>query len=152
MKISLFKSTVARIVEPELQPLGYEMDFDPLEDFEGDIHFDKTLQDGIYITIHFQPSELGSDHVVDFAVNLTRNWYTNKISKEQMLSGYRLHCRLAAFLWIQDRFDPEWEGDHWWHFLTEQDLEAACRNVLEKLFHYGIPWAEDLDSSNPFPV
>lgn len=63
-----------------------------------------------------------------------------------MHSGYILHGRLASWLWIEDRLNPEWESDHWWHFRNEDELEGACCDALDKLLKYGIPWVENLAS------
>ena len=151
MKADLFKSIVAEIVEPELSVFGYAIDLKPPGyDFEGNIWFEKMLQDGIYVMVDFQPRHMELNDLMDFAVNLARNSPMYAIYKNKQLSPkYLLEDRLASVLWIADRNHPEWESDHWWHFLNESELEQACLDVLDKLKEYGIPYLEDLNSKSP---
>jgi hypothetical protein len=151
MKADLFKSIVARIVGPTLSEIGYEVDLNPPGyDFEGEVWFEKTLQEGIYVMIDFQPLEPELNILFEFAINLARNDYSCEVyRKKQTLPGYFLYERLGPWLWIKDRRDPEWRHDHWWHFIDEDALEGACLDALDKLLKYGIPYLEDLSSESP---
>jgi hypothetical protein len=151
MKADLFKSIVARVVGPTLSELGYEVDLNPPGyDFEGEIWFEKMLQEGIYIMIDFQPSGIEPGDFLEFAINLTRNDYSYELRrKKHTLPGYCLDERLGPWLWIKDRRDPEYRHDYWWHFINEDALEKACLDALDRLLKYGIPYLEDLSSESP---
>ena len=74
MDAKLFKKIVARVIEPKLSALGYEMNLNPPGyDFEGDIYFEKWLQEGIHIVINFQPSFPEINKIIRFTVILARN-------------------------------------------------------------------------------
>mgnify|MGYP006885820301 CR=1 FL=1 len=151
MKSEQFKSIITKIVEPELAILGYNVDRNPPSyDEPGDIWFEKIIHDSIFIVIDFQPSWLAPDHTVDFAVNLARNNPSYDVYRKRKGSPeYLLDERLAPWLWTQDRNDPKWKIDYWWHFLNETELENSCRDVLDKLQKFGIPFLENLASKSP---
>jgi hypothetical protein len=146
MNVHGFKSVVANVAGLELLELGYDIDINPSEG-EDLVWFRKTLQPGIRVVIEFQGRGVAPNDVIDLAVNLTRNHYD--YDREDILPGYSLSARLAAWLWIENRLAPQWEGDHWWHFLNEEELENACLDALDKLLKYGIPWVENLASKRP---
>ncbi len=59
--------------------------------------------------------------------------------------------RLGPGLWSQQIK----RGDYWWHFLTEDELEIAYKDILEKLLNFGIPYLENPKSRgwfvDPYP-
>jgi hypothetical protein len=146
MKVHHFKTVVANVANVELLKAGYDGDINPPEG-EDLVWFRKTLRPGIHVVIEFQGSGVALKDVADFAINLTRNHYD--YDREDILPGYSLSARLASWLWIEDRLNPQWESDHWWHFLNEEELENACLDALDKLLKYGIPWVENLASTRP---
>ena len=148
MEPSRFKTTLAKLVEPELAPLGYEINLDPPGfDEQGHVWFERTLDKGVCIIIYFQPYPLGLENFIRFAVNLTRNSFLceERYGGKQHY-GYYLFERLAPWLWIEDRYNPEWSSDYWWHFRNVEELESACQDAVEKLLQYGISFLEDLTS------
>jgi hypothetical protein len=144
MNLHRFKSIVANVASPELLKLGYAIDVNPSEG-EDLVWFRKTLQSGIRVVVEFQGSGIAPNDVIDFAVNLTRNYY----DREDIPPNYLLVDRLASWLWIENRLDPQWESDHWWHFLNEEELEHSCLDALDKLLKHGVPWVENLASKQP---
>ena len=151
MNSEQFKSIITNIIQPKLASLGYNVENNPPgSDENGDIWFEKTLREGIFVVIHFQPRFLNKNEIVDFAVNLARNSPSYDIYRNRIgLSGYWLDERLASWLWIDDRSNPEWRSDYWWHFLDETELENSCFDILDKLLNFGIPFLEDLDTKSP---
>jgi hypothetical protein len=147
IEASIFKAIVTEVVGSKLTELGYEANLQPPQDEDGFVWFEKTLQEGVYIVIEFQPRGLAPEKFIDFAVNLTRNYYS-VYQGQQIVPRYCLSERLAPWLWVENRSDTEWKADHWWHFLNESELRLACNDALDKLLKYGLPYLEDLNSKS----
>jgi hypothetical protein len=150
MNATEFVSRIKEVFGPELNSRGYkEILSATMYDEEGDVLFEKKLQDGIFIVINVQPSPRNLNDFNRFAINLVRNapGYRRYLNW-QTIPGYFLNERLASALWITDRTDPEWESDHWWSFANEEQFEKACSDALAQLIEYGISYLEDLNTKS----
>jgi hypothetical protein len=135
-----------RVLSPELSNWGYELDAEPGIDEHGLIFLymkEPCPTDQLYRIISLQPSGFDADGLFDLAVNLSR-WTTRRGPgpEKDHYPQQIAHVRLAPCLW-----EKGGAMDLWWHFLSESEYEEACKDILDKLVRYGIPFLNDPDSS-----
>jgi hypothetical protein len=152
-----FKAIVVNTIEPQLTALGYKTDIQPPRISEdGFVQFKKRLTGDICIIIEFQPKNPETADFFHFTVNLVRNSaHCDNYVKTPEYLRYQIYQRLAPYLWINSAEEPQYRddwgsfpsmGDYWWHFLNAEELQSACLDALDKLFKFGIPYLEDLNS------
>jgi hypothetical protein len=150
MQTETFKQIIRAIVAKPLEDLGYSCDVFPQWE---DVWFGKKVlfdNETTYLLIGFQPS--GSRQACSrFAVNLWRDYVNFEIEGGALIeeTDYFLYARLASCLWIKDRYDSEWESDHWWNCFDEETLTLNCKEAVHLLERYGIPWLENPATKNP---
>lgn len=155
-----FRQALRRVVASALEPRGYRLIDEP-EGYKGVVggvyimFFQKRLWEDTYGSIGFRVTQF---HIEPQEEKRRRHGfnailYRHKGTTPQPpdFEGSNFEVPLAYLMW---RFlDVKVYGSdyHEWGFSTEEELEDALQDAVEKLVAYGLPWLEDPSTQDPHP-
>jgi hypothetical protein len=104
-----------------------------------------TLNDSLYRIVEFQPYGFSRKEITRIAINLQRRSYRDYDNPPK---GARqktdLHVRLSPRLWEENSID----GDFWWYVNPLEEFPDKLNDMLAKIINYGIPFLEDINSTD----
>jgi hypothetical protein len=137
---------ILRLMQNPLMERGYI--FSKENFLQWNFGFYKKLDIDLYVYIEFQPDGFSIDDIFDLAVNLIRSATRHLNLPEPPILHNDPVIRFVNRLSPRIYMPGGKETDHWWHFLTIDDVRADLQDIYEKLINFGIPHLEDLTSKD----
>ncbi len=135
---------IRRIIKPDLESRGYLLSSPP-ETRNTLIWFvrEPRSNDPLYRIVEFQPSGFSQDEITRVAINLARRSYFDYPPEGAILTG-SFHVRLTPWLWGEK--NPH-EDYSWWYVNPIEEFDSKLKDMLVKILMHGIPFLEDVNSS-----
>lgn len=138
-------SNAKEILEGPLSKVGYSLEENPLEELD-EFWFVRqpNFSEGMFHIIEFAPRGFSNQDLFQIDIKLIRRNFHDHVSKPiDFPSLVELGVPLAPNLWQSGG-----EKFYRWHFVSLADVQDACKDILEKLIEYGIPFLEDPAANN----
>ena len=105
-----------------------------------------TSNDPLFRIVEFQPSGFSRKEITRVAINLARRSYFDfDYPPEGAMQKSDLHVRLTPWLWGEGK---PYVDDNWWYVNPLDELDDKLNDMLAKIIKYGIPFMEDMNSTN----
>ncbi len=138
--------SIKRVIKPGLEPRDYLLSLPPVTR-QDRIWFLKepSLDDPLYRIIEFQPSGIAQNEITRVAINLARRSYFDfDYPPEGATRKGSFHVRLTPWLWGEK--NPH-EDSSWWYVNPPEEFDNKLNDMLAKIIMYGIPFLEDINST-----
>jgi hypothetical protein len=135
-----------REMQPALEHRGYLLSSPPVTR-NSMIWFVKEARrdDPLYRIVEFQPSGLSQKEINRIAINLARRSYFDfDYPPEGAIQKGDLYVRLTPWLWGEKNVASD---SSWWYINPPEELDDKLNDMLAKIINYGIPFLEDLNST-----
>jgi hypothetical protein len=137
---------IKRVIKPALEPRDYLLSSPPVTRKDR-IWFVKEprLDDSLYRIIEFQPSGIAQNEITRAAINLARRSYFDfDYPPEGAIRKGSFHVRLTPWLWEEK--NPH-DDSSWWYVYPPEEWGDKLNDMLAKIIKYGIPFLEDINST-----
>jgi hypothetical protein len=137
---------IKRVIKPTLEAKDYLLSLPPATR-KSMIWFVKEPRpdDMLLRFVEFQPSGLSPNQITRVAINLARRSYVDfDYPPEGAIRKGDLYVPLTPWLWKEKNADPD---SPWWYIHPLDELDARLNDMLEKIIDYGIPFIEDVNST-----